>query len=53
MNTRYEMQSVILDDAMDNMLAPQNVDLFREALRTYLENFNNDELEAELKERGL
>jgi len=48
---RYEMQSVILDDIITNILAPQNVDTIREAVRTYLENFSNDELLAELNER--
>lgn len=52
MKTRYEMQSDILDNIMTNILAPQNVDTIREAVRTYLENFSNDELQTELNERA-
>jgi hypothetical protein len=50
---RHTMQDAILNDVMDNMLSPENVDLIREAVRTYLENYFNDELEAEFNERGL
>ena len=53
MANRYDMQNAILNDVMDNMLAPENVDTIREAMRTYLENYFNDDLETELKERGL
>jgi hypothetical protein len=52
MKTRYEMQSDILDHIMTNILAPQNVDTIREAVRTYFENFSNDELQTELNERA-
>ena len=50
---RYDMQNAILNDVMDNMLAPENVDTIREAVRTYLENYFNDELKTELKDRRL
>lgn len=50
--TRYEMQSVLLDDIMTNITREDNLDTIREAVRTYLENFSNEELEAELIGRG-
>lgn len=52
MKTRYEMQSDILDDIMQNITSDYNLGLVREAVRTYLENFSNDELQTELNERA-
>lgn len=52
MKTRYEMQSVILDDIMQNITSEYNLGMVREAVRTYLENFSNDELQTELNERA-
>jgi hypothetical protein len=49
---RYEMQSILLDDIMTNITRDQNLDMVREAVRTYLEVFTNEELEAELIGRG-
>jgi len=49
---RYEMQSVLLDDIMTNITREDNLDTIREAVRTYLENFSNEELEAEMIRRG-
>lgn len=51
MTSRYEMQSIILDDVMNDTSSDYNIGLVREAMRTYLENYMNDELEAELNER--
>lgn len=53
MTTRYDMQNILLNDIMDNMLDPQNVDTIREAVRTYLDIFENDELLNEINEKGL
>lgn len=50
--SRYEMQSDILDDIMQNITSDYNLGLVREAVRTYLENFSNDELQTELNERA-
>lgn len=50
--TRYEMQSILLDDIMTNITREDNLDTIREAVRTYLENFSNEELEAEMLKRG-
>ena len=52
MKTRYEMQSVILDDIMQDITSDYNLGMVREAVRTYLENFSNDELQTELNERA-
>ncbi len=49
---RYEMQSVLLDDIMTNITRDQNLDMIREAVRTYLDIFTDEELEAELIGRG-
>jgi hypothetical protein len=46
------MQSDILDDIMQNITSDYNLGLVREAVRTYLENFSNDELQTELNERA-
>ena len=51
MNTRYDMQMTVLDDIMSDLTSDYNVGMVREALRTYLDNFANDELEIELNER--
>jgi hypothetical protein len=45
------MQMTILDDIMSDLTSDYNVGMVREALRTYLNNFANDELEIELNER--
>jgi len=50
--SRYEMQSDILDDIMQNITSDYNLGMVREAVRTYLENFSNDELQTELNERA-
>lgn len=52
MQTRYEMQSVILDNIMQDITSDYNLGMVREAVRTYLENFSNDELQTELNERA-
>ena len=49
--TRYEMQVQILDDIMNDLTSDYNLGMVREAIRTYLDIFTNDELEVELKER--
>lgn len=51
MNRNY-MQGLLLDDIMTNITKDNNLDTIREAVRTYLENFSNEELEAELIGRG-
>ncbi len=50
--TRHYMQSVLLDDIMNNITRDQNLDVVREAVRTYLDIFTDEELEAELIGRG-
>jgi metal-responsive CopG/Arc/MetJ family transcriptional regulator len=37
---------------MTNITREDNLDMIREAVRTYLENFSNEELEAEMIRRG-
>lgn len=49
--TRYEMQMAILEDIMDDITSEYNLGMVREAVRTYLDVFANDELEAELNDR--
>lgn len=49
---RYEMKNILLDDIMTNITKDNNLDTIREALWAYLENFSNEELEAELIGRG-
>ena len=51
MNRNY-MQGLLLDDIMTNITKDNNLDTIREAVRAYLENFSNEELEAELIGRG-
>ena len=48
---RYEMQMEILESIMTDLTSDYNLGMVREAVRTYLDIFSNDELEAELKER--
>lgn len=49
--TRYEMQMEILDSIMDDLTSDYNLGMVREAVRTYLDIFSNDELEVELSDR--
>jgi hypothetical protein len=49
---RCDMQNDILDDIMTNITRDQNLDMVREAVRTYLDIFTDEELEAELIGRG-
>ena len=49
--TRHEMQMAILDNIMQDLTSDYNLGMVREAVRTYLDIFENDELQAELNER--
>jgi hypothetical protein len=51
MNRGY-MQNLLLDDIMTNITRDNNLDMIREAVRTYLDIFTDAELEAELIGRG-
>ena len=48
---RYDMQMEILEDIMNDLHSDYNLGMVREAVRTYLDIFENDELQAELFER--
>jgi hypothetical protein len=51
--SRQDMQKEILDDIMNDLTSDYNIGLVCEAVKTYLDVFMNDELEAELNERKL
>jgi len=51
MNRSY-MQNLLMDDIMTNITKDNNLDMIREAVRTYLDIFTDEELEAELIGRG-
>jgi hypothetical protein len=52
MKNREQQIDFLLNQIMNNPSSDYNEGLVREAVRTYLNNFNQQELIAELEERG-
>lgn len=48
---RNDMQNEILTSIMKDLNSDYNIGMVREAIRTYLDNFSNDELVSEIEDR--
>lgn len=51
--TILEKQNLLMNDIIDNMLAPQNVDVIRYAIEMYVGGFLVSEIDDEIKARDL